>query len=56
MENQLNCIYSVINFVEKHYGQPIAIKELEDISHYSATSSVFLNTAVERPLALFSKG
>jgi AraC family transcriptional regulator len=35
MENQLNCIYSVINFVEKHYDQPIAIKELEDISHYS---------------------
>ncbi|WP_312921915.1 AraC family transcriptional regulator [Empedobacter brevis] len=35
MEDQLNCIYRVIHFVEKHYDQPIAVKDLEAISHYS---------------------
>ncbi|RKE80887.1 AraC family transcriptional regulator [Chryseobacterium sp. AG363] len=35
MEDNLNCIYRVINFMEKNYDQPVSVKELEDISHYS---------------------
>lgn len=35
MEDKLNSIYRVINFVEKHYDQSISVKDLEDISHYS---------------------
>ncbi|REC47500.1 AraC family transcriptional regulator [Chryseobacterium pennipullorum] len=35
MEDHLTCIYRVINFIEQNYDQPISVKELEDISHYS---------------------
>lgn len=35
MEDSLNCIYRVINFLEKNYDQPISVKELEEVSHYS---------------------
>lgn len=35
MEDNLNCIYSVINFMEKNYDQPVSVKELEEVSHYS---------------------
>ncbi|WP_288437131.1 AraC family transcriptional regulator [uncultured Chryseobacterium sp.] len=35
MEDHLNCIYRVISFIEKNYDQPVSVKELEDISHYS---------------------
>lgn len=35
MEDNLNSIYRVINFIEKNYDRPVSVKELEDISHYS---------------------
>ncbi|MBV8325217.1 AraC family transcriptional regulator [Chryseobacterium sp.] len=35
MEDQLNCIYRVINFMEKNYDQPVSVKDLEEISNYS---------------------
>ncbi|WPO89443.1 GyrI-like domain-containing protein [Chryseobacterium sp. HR92] len=35
MEDNLNSIYRVINFMEKNYDRPVSVKELEDISHYS---------------------
>lgn len=35
MEDSLNCIYRVINFIEKNYDQPVSVKDLEEISHYS---------------------
>lgn len=35
MEDNLNCIYRVINFMEKNYDQPVSVKELEEISNYS---------------------
>ncbi|PIF45513.1 AraC family transcriptional regulator [Chryseobacterium sp. 52] len=35
MEDQLNCIYRVINFIEKNYDEPISVKDLEDVSNYS---------------------
>ncbi|MBK1896033.1 AraC family transcriptional regulator [Chryseobacterium paridis] len=35
MEDSLNCIYRVINFIEKNYDQSISVKDLEDVSHYS---------------------
>ena len=35
MEDNLNCIYKVINFIEKNYDQQISVKDLEEISHYS---------------------
>lgn len=35
MEDQMNCIYRVINFMEKNYDQQVSVKDLEEISHYS---------------------
>lgn len=35
MEDSLNCIYRVINFMEKNYDQPVSVKDLEEISNYS---------------------
>ncbi|CAH0211679.1 AraC family transcriptional regulator [Chryseobacterium sp. Bi04] len=35
MEDNLNCIYRVIHFIEKNYDQQISVKDLEDVSHYS---------------------
>ncbi|ATN04757.1 AraC family transcriptional regulator [Chryseobacterium indologenes] len=35
MEDNLNCIYKVIHFIEKNYDQQISVKDLEDVSHYS---------------------
>lgn len=35
MEDQLNCIYRLIHFIEKNYDEPISVKDLEDISNYS---------------------
>lgn len=35
MEDNLNCIYKVINFIEKNYDQQISVQDLEEVSHYS---------------------
>ncbi|PWN69426.1 AraC family transcriptional regulator [Chryseobacterium phosphatilyticum] len=35
MEDNLNCIYKVIHFIEKNYDQQISVKDLEEVSHYS---------------------
>lgn len=35
MEDSLNCIYKVINFIERNYDQQISVKDLEEISNYS---------------------
>ncbi|ASK28702.1 AraC family transcriptional regulator [Chryseobacterium sp. T16E-39] len=35
MEEQMNCIYRTIHFIEKNYDEPISVKDLEDVSHYS---------------------
>ncbi|MGE8434323.1 AraC family transcriptional regulator [Chryseobacterium joostei] len=35
MEDNLNCIYKVINFIEKNYDQQISVKDLEEVSNYS---------------------
>lgn len=35
MEDNLNCIYRVIHFMENNYDQQISVKDLEDVSHYS---------------------
>ncbi|NSL86395.1 AraC family transcriptional regulator [Chitinophaga sp. Mgbs1] len=31
----LNCVYNTLSFIADHYDQPIAVKQLEEVSHYS---------------------
>ncbi|WP_141395665.1 MULTISPECIES: helix-turn-helix transcriptional regulator [Chryseobacterium] len=35
MEDNLNCVYKVINFIEENYDQQISVKDLEEVSNYS---------------------
>ncbi|RBL92014.1 AraC family transcriptional regulator [Chitinophaga flava] len=33
--SNLHCVYNTLHFIEKNYDQPISIKQLEEVSHYS---------------------